>query len=286
LEIIVAPKAGFCFGVKAAIDKTFRCIQENPEKLEIYTYGPLIHNNQVIEKLKELGVKATDDIGDAIGGILIIRSHGVPLEIYERAKKLDIKLVDATCPFVRNIQKIAHQYHLKGYKIVIVGNPNHPEVIGINGWCNNEAVVLGDSTGIDDLEKYDNMCVVAQTTLTKEKWDEVTNKLLSMGKNVKVINTICLATKERQEACEKVAREVDYMIVIGGYHSSNTQKLLEICQKNCNNCIHIETAEDLPLDEIEKAKKVGITAGASTPDWVINEVIKKLESKGGKVKNG
>jgi len=282
MDIYIAPKSGFCFGVKEAIDKTFNSIKENEGK-NIYTYGPLIHNNQVIHKLDMFGVKSIDNIEDAQNSILIIRSHGVPLRIYEKAKELNVELIDATCPFVRKVQKKAQEYYNMGYKIIIIGNPNHPEVIGINGWCNNEATVVENLEQVKKLSFYENICVVAQTTLTSKIWGELTGKLREKCNNFKAFNTICLATKERQEACKEISKLVNCMVVIGGLHSSNTQKLFSISKEHCDNTIHIESADDLPIDDLLGCKKVGITAGASTPEWVIDEVIKKLENKGGRI---
>lgn len=284
LEILLAKKSGFCFGVKAAIDTTFKSI-ESSDNSQIYTYGPLIHNNQVIKELKKLGIESIDKLEDAKDSTLIIRSHGVPYEAYDEAKKLNINLVDCTCPFVRKVQRKAKEYYEMNYKIVIIGNPEHPEVVGINGWCSNEAIVIKDKCQVELLPCYDKICVVAQTTLTMDKWNIITEKLEKKTSNLKKFNTICLATKERQEACDEISRIADLMIVIGGHHSSNTQKLYNISKENCRNTIHIESANDLSLDSIEQYSKIGITAGASTPEWVIEEIITKLESKGGRLSN-
>ncbi|RKD27708.1 4-hydroxy-3-methylbut-2-enyl diphosphate reductase [Caminicella sporogenes DSM 14501] len=279
MNIIVAENSGFCFGVKRAINKTFEASKKNKKK--IFTYGPLIHNNQVINKLEKLGINSIEKIEDAKNSILIIRSHGVPLEIYDRAKEYDIELIDTTCPFVRKVQTIAKEYHEKDYQIIIVGNPNHPEVIGINGWCNNEAIIIESIDEANKLSVFDKICVVAQTTITLEKWNSITKKLKEKAREVIEFNTICLATKERQDACAKLAKKADIMIVIGGYHSSNTQKLYNISKKYCKNTIHIETAENLPLNIFNKDDIIGVTAGASTPEWIINDVINKLKEKVG-----
>lgn len=277
MKIIIAENSGFCFGVKKAISRTFDASRKS--RKNIFTYGPLIHNKQVIEELNSLGVKATDDIKEARDSILIIRSHGVSLEIYDKARQYNIELIDATCPFVRKVQKIAREHYEKGYQVIIVGNPNHPEVIGINGWCNNNAIIVENIQDVDILPNFRKICIVAQTTITFEKWDEITKKLKEKADEIKIFNTICLATKERQEACAKLASEVDIMIVIGGYHSSNTQKLYNISKKYCDKTIHIETFDELPLNLFNKDSVIGITAGASTPEWIINDVIKKLKEK-------
>lgn len=274
---MIAENAGFCFGVKEAMTKTFSAIHKNKNG-KIYTYGPLIHNNQVIHKLETMGVLSIDNLKDAKDHVLIIRSHGVPLKVYDLAKDYNIEIIDATCPFVRKVQKLAKEYYEKGYSIVILGNPRHPEVIGINGWCNNRAYIIEDITDLEKISNYDRICLLAQTTVTLELWNLVVNEIKKKAVVFDKFNTICTATKERQSSCEEVAKQVDAMIVIGGYHSSNTQKLLQISKKYCQNTYHIETAEELPIDHIKHLNKIGVTAGASTPDWIIKEAIKKMNN--------
>lgn len=277
MEIIIAKNAGYCFGVKEAIQKTFHAVDLHTDK-KINTYGPLIHNPQVVQKLEAMGVQSIDDIQDAKDSIVIIRSHGIPLEVYEKAKANNVEIIDATCPFVRKVQKIVYEYHQNGYSIVIIGDPTHPEVIGINGWCENKAYILNHVSQIDSLPNFDKLCIVAQTTITSELWNAVLKELNHKATMVEPFNTICVATRERQSSCASVAQQVDAMIIIGGYHSSNTQKLLQISKKYCKHTYHVETAEDLPMDIIEKMNKIGVTAGASTPDWIIKEVIEKMSS--------
>lgn len=277
MEVVIAENAGFCFGVKEAMTKTFSAIHKNKNG-KIYTYGPLIHNNQVIHKLETMGVLSIDNLKDAKDHVLIIRSHGVPLKVYDLAKDYNIEIIDATCPFVRKVQKLAKEYYEKGYSIVILGNPRHPEVIGINGWCNNRAYIIEDITDLERISNYDRICLLAQTTVTLELWNLVVNEIKKKAVVFDKFNTICTATKERQSSCEEVAKQVDAMIVIGGYHSSNTQKLLQISKKYCQNTYHIETAEELPIDHIKHLNKIGVTAGASTPDWIIKEAIEKMNN--------
>ncbi|MCT4604958.1 MAG: bifunctional 4-hydroxy-3-methylbut-2-enyl diphosphate reductase/30S ribosomal protein S1 [Marinisporobacter sp.] len=277
METIIADNAGFCFGVKQAMNKTINAIGNTNSK-KIYTYGPLIHNNQVITKLEGMGVSSVENLEDAKDSILIIRSHGVPLNIYDLAKQYNIQIMDATCPFVRKVQKTAKEYYDQGYTIVIIGNPKHPEVIGINGWCNNNAYIVQNVEDIDQINHWDKICVVAQTTITLELWNSVVEMLHKKATILEQVNTICTATKERQKACENVAKAVDAMIVIGGYHSSNTQKLVQIGKKYCENTYHIETANELPIEKLKKINKIGVTAGASTPDWIIKEAIEKMNN--------
>ncbi|MBS4536256.1 bifunctional 4-hydroxy-3-methylbut-2-enyl diphosphate reductase/30S ribosomal protein S1 [Clostridium sp. D2Q-14] len=275
MRVILADNSGFCFGVERAINKSLITIKS---KEDVYSLGPLIHNKQVIESLSKQGLTTIENIDELNSGILIIRSHGVPINIYNDLKSKSIDYVDLTCPFVRNIQKIAKEHYDKGYKIIIIGNPKHPEVIGINGWCNYEADIINSKDDIEDTKKYDKICIVVQTTMNERKF-EVLSKLISKNANeVLKFNTICNATKSRQKSCKEVASKVDAMIVIGGYHSSNTQKLVSISKDICKNTYHIETIDDINLKELKKYSLIGITAGASTPDWIIKEVVNHVSN--------
>lgn len=276
MRVIVADNSGFCFGVKNAIDSTLNIFESDNKN--IYSLGPLIHNNQVIEKLGEMGLKVIDDIDNIDKGKVIIRSHGVPLDIYELAQNKEIEIVDCTCPFVRKIQKKVSECYEKEYTIVIIGDAKHPEVIGINGWCNNEAYIVNTKEDIEVIPDCDKICIVAQTTITNDKFKELSQLIVQEHKNVEIFNTICNATQLRQESCKEVAKKVDAMIVIGGYHSSNTQKLVEISKAYCKDTYHIETVDELLIDEIKKYETIGITAGASTPKWIIKEVFEKMNS--------
>lgn len=275
MKIIVAESSGFCFGVKEAMDTTINILNNNNEA-SINSLGPLIHNNQATEKLELLGLSVIDDINDVNLGKVIIRSHGVPLDVYEIAKKNDIEIIDCTCPFVRKIQKKVRDCLEQGKDIVIVGNPDHPEVIGINGWCDNKAYIIDSEDDVVNMPKLDTVCVVAQTTATSEKFTRLANLITKKSTNAEICNTICNATKSRQNSCENLAKQADAMIVIGGYHSSNTQKLVEISKKYCKDVYHVEVAEELPWDILKNYKVIGITAGASTPTWIIEEVYEKM----------
>ncbi len=276
MEIIVAQNSGFCFGVKEAIDTTMDVLNKCKDE-EICSLGPLIHNNQAIERLKDLGLDVIDNVSDVKSGKVIIRSHGVPLDVYKTAEDNKIELIDCTCPFVRKIQKKAKDCHDKGSDVVIIGDPNHPEVIGINGWCENKAYIVNSKEDVENIPKLDSVCVVAQTTLTNEKFTELSELVKDKVTNTEICNTICNATKVRQNSCKEVAKKADAMIIIGGYHSSNTQKLVEISKEYCKNVYPVETVDELPLDILKDYKVVGITAGASTPTWIIEEVIDKME---------
>lgn len=278
MELILDANAGFCFGVKNAVDKAFKEV-ENKHDRKIYTYGPLIHNNQVTGRLKEHGVDTINEIDEIkdSSAELIIRSHGIAEEKYKLFGEKGLRYIDCTCPYVSAIHKKVRDYYQKGYKIFIVGDKDHPEVIGTNGWCDYTAHILDDEKIVDKLPIYDKICVVAQTTITKKIWDSVVDGIQKKYKDAIIFNTICSATEKRQESAEQLSKTVDCMIVIGSKESSNTNKLYQICKDNCNNAYHIEKAEDLPADALKRFRKVGITAGASTPDWVIKEVIGKMQ---------
>lgn len=280
MKIVVAKTAGFCFGVNRAVDTVYQNIEHQDS--DIYTLGPIIHNNQVVNELRSKGVQAVQNIDEIQSSRprLIIRTHGVSKNVYNDIQEKKIQCVDATCPYVKKIHRIVEQYHENGYLIIIVGNPDHPEVKGINGWCNNTAVILDDVKDIeqvkDRLLHSEKICVVAQTTINRDKWDKITEILKNNCKEVEIFDTICNATNLRQAEAAKIAKEVDIMFVIGGKHSSNTQKLVEICKMYCDNTYHIETFEDLPQSIVYFNKKIGVTAGASTPAWIIKEVIEKM----------
>lgn len=279
MKVILADYSGFCFGVEKAINTTFEELDQKKEKENIFSLGPLIHNDQVVKDLENKGVMVQESIHDISAGSVIVRSHGVPEEIYNTAKSKGLKVIDATCPFVRRIQNIAKKYHEKGYTIAIIGNPKHPEVIGINGWCNNEAIIIKDEEDLKRISKIKKLCVVVQTTMSVDQYEKIIDKLQNYADEIIKFNTICLATKERQLAAKELAEKVEAMIVIGGYHSSNTQKLVSICQEiRPNDTYHVETIEDLPIDDIKKYEVLGITAGASTPKWIISEIIHKLSN--------
>lgn len=277
MEIIVAKSAGYCFGVQKAIETVEDSIQKYNKS--IYTLGPIIHNNQVIENLEKQGVYSINNIDEIEDGVTIIRSHGVEPKVYETVEKKKLDVVDATCPYVRNIQDKVRKYYNQGYQIVIVGNQDHPEVIGVNGWCDNTAIILNSIEEVKEVSYYKKICVVAQTTIIESIFSEIISKIVPKSKEIVIFNTICNTTVKRQEEAKELSQIVDVMIVIGGYHSSNTQKLANICKKYCNNTYHIETYEDLPLSEMIRYNKIGITAGASTPDWIIKEVIEKMENQ-------
>ena len=277
MNVILADKAGFCFGVKRALDTTINT-KENL-KGKIYTLGPLIHNNDVVNLLKGKGIEPIN-IGDVDklnkDDTIIIRSHGVPLQTINYLKDKGLNVINTTCPHVANIQIKAKKYYEEGYKIVIVGDENHPEVIGINGWCNNSAIISKDGSNINNLDK--KVCVLCQTTEKQENWEKVLNILIKKSREILAFNTICNATQVRQQAAKKLSEEVDSMVVIGGKNSSNTTKLYEICKNNCKNTIHVENAKEIPEHIYKSSNIIGVTAGASTPDWIIKEAVNKMNN--------
>ena len=276
MRIILAKNSGFCFGVKRAIDMTEEALSQ--KKKNIFSLGPLIHNSQVVDKYEKQGLKVLESIDHIQDGNVIIRAHGVPLNIYKTLEDNKNNIIDCTCPHVKGVHKKVKLYNDKGYKIIIVGDKSHPEVIGINGWCNNEAIIVNSIEESEELPKFDKIFVVSQTTNIQEKFNSIIEVIKVKGKDVEIFNSICNATNLRQESCKEVAKEADAMFVIGGYHSSNTNKLVAISKKFCNNVYHIETVDDLSLINIKKFNTIGITAGASTPDWIIKEVINEMEN--------
>lgn len=271
-NIRVAESAGFCFGVKRAIEMAYEAIGVEPK---LYSYGQLIHNKTVTDDLASKGLEIVENLDGLTEGTLLIRSHGVGKALYDEAEAKGLKILDGTCPFVKKIHNIVHEKLANGMGIIIVGDGTHPEVIGINGWCENTAVILEDEEAAKtkEIPEKDRYAVVVQTTFRQAKFDKILEILQDRGVNMEIHNTICSATEKRQTEAEELSKTVDKMIVIGGKNSSNTQKLVEICAKNCGNTVHIETICDLVLNNFGKDDKIGITAGASTPPAIIKEVV-------------
>ena len=279
MEIIRAPKSGFCFGVKRAVSEAEKLIEDAKSgkiRGNIYTYGQLVHNRDVTDRLKDGGLSSVESLEDVKSeDTVLIRAHGVPKAFYEEAKAKGVTLIDATCPFVAKIHEHVAKAYSEGKNCVIVGDPSHPEVIGINGWCGNTATILNSAEEAEKTEK-DNLYVVAQTTIKEEHFNQIVEILKRKFVNVTVANTICSATKERQISTEDTAKSVDAMVVIGGKNSSNNKKLFEIAQKYCTRTYFIENIADLPLQEIGIYNKIGVAAGASTPESAIEEVISNM----------
>ena len=276
MEIIKAEHLGFCYGVRNAIDRTFEELRNNTDGHPIYTAGPLIHNPSVIRDLERRGVQIIDEPEDAPpGSTVIIRSHGAGRSFYQRAEKQGLRLIDATCPNVARIHELVRNANEAGKNIIIVGDRTHPEVIGINGWCEDRARIIGNEEEARAYP-YESAFIVSQTTLQEEIFQSVVSILEQKGTRLEVHDTICSATRKRQNAAAEVAKKVDAMIVIGGRNSSNTRKLFEICKNICEPSYFVENIMDLPLREIQKYNRIGIAAGASTPDRIIKEVISNM----------
>lgn len=274
MEVKLAECAGFCFGVKRAVDQVYEQIETGKT---IYTYGPIVHNEEVVKDLEEKGVKVLEtreELEQLESGSVIIRAHGVPREIYELLEQKGLECIDATCPFVKRIHNIVEKESSEGKHIIIIGNPGHPEVEGIVGWCRGSSAVLETPEEALDYTPPEGkeICIVSQTTFNYNKFQYIVEIFRKKGYNDSVVNTICNATEERQRSAQKLATEADVMIVIGGKHSSNTRKLYEICSRECADTYFIQTLDDLHLELPKAVRLVGITAGASTPNKLIEEV--------------
>lgn len=275
MEITVAKSAGFCFGVQRAVDSVYKELEENSGK--IYTFGPIIHNEQVVEDLNKRGIEVIDTVEQLKKikeGTVVIRSHGVAKEIYDILEQQKLKIVDATCPFVKKIHNIVLDESNNGKTIIIIGNDNHPEVEGIKGWVNGEVIVINKEEQIEKLSlpEQTKACIVSQTTFNHNKFKYLVEIIRKKGYDITVVNTICNATHVRQVEAQKISSKVDGMIVVGGKNSSNTQKLYDICRNECENTFYVQTVKDLNLHELKSLKSIGITAGASTPKNIIEEV--------------
>ena len=281
--VTVAKSAGFCFGVKRAVNMVYE--EADQPEVPIYTYGPIIHNEEVVKDLQSKGVRVVSDLDELTAlpiGKIVIRSHGISKAEYERIQNSGFEVLDATCPFVRKIHRLVGEYSQKGYTIVIAGNGVHPEVAGIMGWVENSDVyTVSEASDIQNLPmpKGTNVCLVAQTTFNYNKVQELVEISEKKGYDIIVLNTICNATEERQTEARRIACQSEAMIVIGDKHSSNTQKLFEICNKECANTYYIQTSNDMDYHKLRSINNVGITAGASTPNNIIEEVSKNVRNE-------
>ena len=288
MEVKVAKTAGFCFGVQRAVDKVYELIDSCQDRL--FTLGPIIHNEEVVNDLEKKGVRvASEEELKTLpkGSTVVIRSHGVGKKVYDQLKECGLSYVDVTCPFVLKIHRIVEKESKAGSHIVIIGDPDHPEVVGICGWCIGSYTVIRTKQDALDFvpPESKNVCIVSQTTFNYNKFKDLVeilrekrydNTVLNI---LNILNTICNATEERQKEAKSIAGEVDTMLVVGGRHSSNTQKLFEICKKECENTYYIQTPVDLDSDMFQCSSYVGITAGASTPKKIIEEVQEHVRIK-------
>ena len=283
MNVILAKSAGFCFGVKRAVNMVYEEIEKASGP--IYTYGPIIHNDEVVKDFEKNGVVVVKDLAqldELEQGRIIVRSHGISRAEYETMEAKGFEIIDATCPFVRKIHKLVDEHSKLGEHIIIIGNPNHPEVCGIRGWVNGDDVTIIESkeeAAEFTVNSSENVCIVSQTTFNYNKFQELVEIIAKKEYNIIVLNTICNATEERQTEARKIAKEVDAMIVIGDKNSSNTQKLFEICNTECEKTYYIQTSKDMDFSSLKSINNVGITAGASTPNNIIEEVSKNVRNE-------
>lgn len=284
MKVTVAKSAGFCFGVKRAVELVY---EQTAKEGALYTYGPIIHNEEVVRDLEEKGVRVIEDVSQLSGlpkGRVVIRSHGVGREVTEQLRASGFEVLDATCPFVKKIHRIVADHSAAGEHIIIIGNPSHPEVEGICGWCDRSHTTVIETR--EEAEQFSisekkKLCIVSQTTYNNNKFENLVEIIENKGYYISIciLNTICNATEERQREARSLAKQSQAMIVVGGRHSSNTQKLFEICKDECNNTYYIQTLEDLDVTELRGLDNVGITAGASTPNNIIEEVQKYVRDE-------
>ncbi|WP_378955518.1 bifunctional 4-hydroxy-3-methylbut-2-enyl diphosphate reductase/30S ribosomal protein S1 [Pelosinus sp. sgz500959] len=284
MKIIAAEHRGFCYGVKRAVAMAEECIGKPGE---IHTLGPIIHNPQMVKHLSDKGIDVANELSEiSDGSTVIIRSHGVGPEVYKEAEVKKLNVMDATCPHVKKAQQAAQQLLKEGYTVVVVGEKHHPEVKSIIEWSDKTALVVETVDEAKELAFINRCGIVAQTTFVSEVFQEILDVLKNKCNELKVSRTICTATDLRQQAALELASTVDLMIVVGGKNSANTTRLMQLCSDAGRRVYHIETAQELALEDFQGIETVGITAGASTPDWIIEEVYKKMEEFNGLIDNG
>ena len=275
MDITVGEHAGFCFGVRRAVCKAFECAKA---QLPCVTLGPLIHNPQEVDRLARAGVRSVEDLSDvAPGQTVIIRSHGVTPQVYERCEALSLPVIDATCPHVARIHELVRAYSESGDAVIIVGEAEHPEVVGIAGWARGPVFILPDEDAARAAALPERALIVAQTTIRRDRFERVLEVVKERVRDLTVRMTICAATSQRQQEAESLSQNADVMIVVGGRNSSNTQKLFATCALRCERSILVETPEDIPDDLITAEDRVAITAGASTPQWLLEQVRERVE---------
>jgi len=279
MQVLLADEYGFCFGVERAVDMVEDALGEGET---VRSLGPLIHNEQEMARLGGQGVTTiSDPVQIKRGETAVIRAHGVTPEIQKELEEKASKVVDATCPFVTRVQKLAARAAEQDRHVIIVGSPDHPEMIGVKGYAPNHAFVIRDESEVAALPRLRNPLVVSQTTIKAKTFFDTAEAIKTKTDDeVQVVNTICSATRDRQDAARALAGMVDAFYIIGGRHSSNSVKLLAVCKEQCAKSFLIETEDEIDPDDIEGAVRVGVTAGASTPEWLIQKVVKHLETLG------
>src|SRR5918912_613380 len=278
MEVLLAEEYGFCFGVERAVEMVEEVVEEGVRPIR--SLGPLIHNAQEMERLNARGVSTIDSPDEADGGtIAVIRAHGVTPQVQRELEGRAAKVIDATCPFVTRVQHLAERAARQGRDVVVAGNPDHPEMIGVVGYAPDNTYVVRDASEVEKLPMLRRTLVVSQTTLKLKTFLDVAEAVRAKSETEpQVINTICSATRDRQDAARALAGQVDAFYVIGGRHSSNSVKLLAVCKEQCERSFLIETAEEVNADDLVGVNRVGVTAGASTPNWLIGQVVKKLRA--------
>lgn len=274
----MAENSGFCFGVRRAIQIALRSVEEG--KGPIYTFGPIIHNPQMVTKLREQGIEVVYDLPNSSGDTLIIRTHGVKPSVLEEAHRRGIKVVDATCPFVCRSQKFAEKLHEEGYELVFVGEADHPEVEALTGFAEEKAFVVNTEEEVERLPSFEKMGVIPQTTISFSHFQSVVAKLMEKAKELRVINTICDSVTRRQASTLELAQKVDVMVVVGGRNSANTSRLASLCRGLGKETYHVETDQEVDPKWLGGVNSVGVSAGASTPDWIIEGVMEKIKGIG------
>ncbi len=275
MRVKLSKDAGFCFGVKRAINTALKA---NSISGSVYTYGPIIHNPQVVKDFDLKGIKAVENLKNVKeGSTIIIRTHGVPPEVERQFKLKKLRIIDATCPFVKKPQEYVRQLSRDGYTPIIIGEADHPEVIGIKGYAGKVAIVVGTPAEAEKVHPVKKMGIVVQTTQSNGNFSAIMKVLSGKAREFRILNTICNATHERQDSALKLAGEVDIMIVVGGKNSANTKHLAEVCETTGVETRHIEAASELQTAWFRGKKTAGVTAGASTPDWIIKEVAERIK---------
>jgi 4-hydroxy-3-methylbut-2-enyl diphosphate reductase len=279
MKVLLADEYGFCFGVERAVEMVEESLAEGDT---VRTLGPLIHNEQEMQRLGKFGVATiSEPVQIKRGETAVIRAHGVTPDVQRELEAKATKVVDATCPFVTRVQKLAARAAEQNRHVIIVGNPDHPEMVGVKGYAPEHAFVIKDETEVANLPKLRNPLVVSQTTIkAKTFFDTAEAVKTKTDDEVQIVNTICSATRDRQDAARALAGEVDAFYIIGGRHSSNSRKLLVVCLEQCPKSFLIETEEEISEEDLRGAKTVGVTAGASTPEWLIKKIVKHLEGIG------
>lgn len=275
MKVLVADKCGFCLGVKNAISIAEKTLAE---RKDVYSLGSIIHNDQVIEKLAGAGLKTVENVEQISSGTVLIRSHGATQEQLEKIKKKALNIVDATCVLVKRLQRIARKLHDDGYKVVIIGDKNHPEVQAVVGFT-QDVVVASHKSDLRNLPKHSKLGIVCQTTQSPDHFARIIGQIAKMGfTELKIINTLCREAIRRQVSAVQLCKKVDVMFVLGGLHSANTCKLAELCRKYNTQTFHLQNWKELDKSILSGKNSAGITAGASTPDWIIAEFVENLEA--------